>query len=133
MLEGAFLHDFGSTELVTPVHHGDMRRKPGEKQCLLHGRIPTAYHHHLFATKKEPVAGGAGRDTVAAQACFRGETQPACGGSCGDDQRFCVYDGVTNAETERPLGEVDVGHIVEIQFSPKAHSLFAEDLHHVRT
>src|SRR5437660_1165124 len=47
VLEGAFLHDFGSTELVTPVHHGDMRRKPGEKQCLLHGRIPTAYHYHL--------------------------------------------------------------------------------------
>src|SRR5262249_13484793 len=29
--------------------------------------------------------------------------------------------------------EVDVRHIVEIQFSPKAHRLFAEQFHHVRT
>ena len=31
MLEGALLHDFGSTQLVTPVHHGDVGGKPGEK------------------------------------------------------------------------------------------------------
>src|SRR4029450_455235 len=31
MLEGAFPHDFGGPELVTPVHDGDMRRKRGEE------------------------------------------------------------------------------------------------------
>ena len=31
VLEGALLHDFRGSQLVTPVHDGDVRGKPGEK------------------------------------------------------------------------------------------------------
>src|SRR5204863_6507323 len=85
-----------------------------------------------FAAKKESVTGGAGRDPIATQAGFRGKTQPAGGSPGSDDQRVCAYDGITNPETKRLLGEVNLGHIVQIEFGTKAHRLLTEDLHHVR-
>src|SRR5262245_27892717 len=123
VLEGALLHDFGGPQLVTPVHDGDVASKPGKKEGLFYGCITTAYNCHFLTTKKETIAGGAGRHAVAAQARFRGQTQPARGSARGDDQHFRMYDGVADVETERPLREIDLRHIVEIQFSPKAHRL----------
>src|SRR5436190_21552743 len=63
--EGAVLHDLRGAELGAAVDDGHLGCELGEVHGLFHRRVAAADDRDLLAAEEEPVAGGAGRDTVA--------------------------------------------------------------------
>src|SRR5690606_9598690 len=62
----------------------------GEVQRLFHGGVAAADHHDLLAAIEEPVAGRAGRHTLATQRLFTGHAEPF-GLSAGGDHQHVTH------------------------------------------
>src|SRR6516165_10298082 len=67
MLEQALLQDALGAERVAAMDHGHLVGEIGEEQRLLDGGVAAADHHDFLALVEKPVAGGAGRNAVAAE------------------------------------------------------------------
>src|SRR5699024_5492897 len=74
---GAVGHDLRSTELVTPVDHGDLRAEAREERRLLDGGVSASDDSDVLVLEEEPVARRAPRDAAAREPLLVVETQLA--------------------------------------------------------
>ena len=111
--EQALLQDALGAEMVAAVNHGYLRGEVGEVECLLDGRIAAADDDHLLAPVEEPVAGGAGGDTVALELLFRRHAEPLGLGAGGDDEGITgVVAAAVAFEAERAAGDIHLDDMV---------------------
>jgi hypothetical protein len=103
----------------------------GEKQGFFHGRIAATNDDDFLATEEETITGGAGGDAVAEQAFFGLQPEQACRGTRGNNQGFGVQLDLSDLKHKGALGQIDVCHVVRVQFRTEAGRLLAKNLHHV--
>src|SRR5271170_3888835 len=130
---GAVQHDFGSTKAVAAVNERDLGGKTSEEQSFLHGGVATADHRNFFSRKEEPVACGAGRNTVADELLLVGQPQPPGGSAAGDDERLRVHLVLAEMEQERALAEVGAGEVCHAVFGAETFRLLAHVLDQLRS
>jgi hypothetical protein len=120
----AFEHDFGCAELLAAVDEGDFGTEAGEEVGFFHGGVAAADDHDLFVAIEEAVARGAGTDAVADQLLFVGQTEPARGGTGGDDERAGFVPVAIDEQTEGMLAEFGFDDGAVEVFGAEAFGLF---------
>ena len=126
---GPFLHDLRGPQLVATHEHGDLGGELGEERGLFDGRVATAHDSDLLTAEEEPVARGAGGQTVADEACLGLEAEHQALGTGGDDDRMGEVQFVAHPHLERPLGEVDRRDLGGDELGAEPRCLLAHVLH----
>ena len=103
---------------------GELGQEAGFLQC----RVPATDDCNLLVTEKEPVAGCAGRESVAYQSLFGLQTEHYRAGTRRDDDSIravgrlvCFW--VTDPYAKRAIGEFYSGDFGRHDFSPESCSL----------
>ncbi len=119
-------------QLVAAMHQRDMRGDVGEIEGLLHRRITAAHHDDPLAPIEKAIAGGAGRDALAAEGLLGREPQVLGGGTGRDDQGLAGVLAVVSHEPQRPLAEVHAVDVVEHHVRIEALGMPAHAVHELR-
>ena len=102
----------------------------GEEQRLLDRGIAAADHQYLLAAIEEAVASGAGGNAVALEFLLGRQLQPTRLGAGRDDEAVCeVMVAGLALEPERPLGKIDLAHMIADEFGPDVLGLLLHLLH----
>src|SRR5262249_41617066 len=134
--ESTLLHDLRGPELVAAMDHLDLVGVAGKEGSLFHGRVAAAHHHDVLVTEEEAITGGTGRDAPPLKPLLRLQPQPD-GSRAGrdDDGPAVVHLGaaaLADGQPERPLREIDGGHVVLDKLRPEAERLLAHLVHQLR-
>jgi hypothetical protein len=134
-LAGAFqrkqpiLQNFFAFQFIATMHQGDVRGDVRQIQCLLDGGVAAAHHRHRLAAIEKSIAGGAGRDALAAVLLLGRQAQVFGRGARGDDQRVAGVFAVVAEQAERPLSQVDPVDGVELDLGIEALGMAAHTVH----
>src|SRR6266404_3138337 len=102
----------------------------GEEQRLLDRGIAAADHQHVLAAIEEAVASGAGGNAVALEFLLGRQLQPTRLGAGRDDEAVCeVMVAGLALEPERPLGKIDLAHMIADELGPDVLGLLLHLLH----
>ena len=103
----------------------------GQVSGLFAGSVAAAHHSHgLFAVEKA-VARGAGTDALTAVFLFIGQTEEACAGTCGNDERLALLGGVVvEPHGVGALAEVHLDSGGGAYFGTETFCLTAHVVHH---
>jgi hypothetical protein len=99
MREQPVLEDLLGAQLAAAVDQGDVVGVVGQVQRFLDRGVAAADHRDLLAAVEEPVAGGAGRDALAAEPLLAGHAEPLGLRAGGDDEH--VADVLVAAVADR--------------------------------
>jgi hypothetical protein len=114
VLAGAIQHVLGRAEVLAPVDDCDLGGNADEEQCFFHGGISASDHCNRLAFEEKTVAGGARRYAMTDQLVFIRQSQPARGGSAGDDQRARCHDlSAAKIYLYSPLVQVSIHQLAE--------------------
>ena len=109
----------------------DLVAEAGEEERLLERRVAAADDEDVLVAEEGAVAGGAGRDAAALQPLFGVDPEPAGARAGRDDHRASLVLLVLDPDAERPLREVDAGHVVGDELGAEALGLAPELRHHL--
>src|SRR6201982_1106199 len=102
----------------------------GEEQRLLDRGIAAADHQHLLAAIEEAVASGAGGNAVALEFLLGRQLQPTRLGAGRDDEAVCeVMVAGLALDPERPVGKIDLAHMIADELGPDVLGLLLHLLH----
>src|SRR5207253_68859 len=125
-------HDLRGAELVPAMDERDLVSEACEEQRLFEGGVAPAYDVDVLVAEKGAVAGRAGRYAVVLEPILGFETEPAGTRARGDDHRARLILVALDPDPERPLGEVDPGHVVGDELGTETLRLATELRHHLR-
>ncbi len=127
---GAVVHDRRGPELFAPVHDHHLLRELRQEDRLFHRRVAAADDDDFLLLEEGGVADGAVGDAAALQRLLGVEPELASARAGRDDHCPCLERVVTHLDGERPLREVDCGHVVGQELGAETLRLRAEVLHH---
>ena len=116
------------------MQHVHARGEVGEEQRLFYRGVATAHYRHFLAAKKETIASGARRNTVAAQARLRVQPQPARGSPGRNNQCFAAqhFAIVLEHQLKRMFLHIHARHVPGAKYCPEALCLLPEQCHQLR-
>ena len=115
------------------MNERDLGGETREEYSFLHGGVSAANHHDFLPGKEKAVAGGAGRNAVADEFLFVGQTQPAGRSAASDNECLRVNLVLSEMQQKRTLAEVDAGEMSYAIFRAKALGLLAHVLNELRS
>ena len=115
------------------MHHRHAAGDVAQVERLFHGRVAAANHGHFLVAVEEAVTGGAGRDALAGEGRLRLQTQIACRGAGGDDQRVARVGAAVTRQHEGTLRQVRLVDVVEDELGLEALGVGLEARHQLRT
>ena len=124
-------HDRRGAELVATMHDGHLVGELREEDGLLHRRVAASDDDDVLLAEERCVADGAVGDAAALEGALRVETELPGARAGRDDDRPREVLVVSDDDAERPLGEVDLGHVVREVLGAEALRLRPEVLHHL--
>ena len=114
------------------MHERHLVAEAREEQGLLERGVPAADDDDVLVPEEGSVACRAGRHAASLQPLLGLDPEPAGGRAGGDDDRPRAVLLVLDPDAERPLREVDPGHVVGDEFGAEALGLVPELGHHLR-
>mmetsp|Transcript_29221 Transcript_29221/g.70482 ORF Transcript_29221/g.70482 Transcript_29221/m.70482 type:complete len:564 (-) Transcript_29221:179-1870(-) len=82
--------DFGGSEGIPPMDHGDGLARPGQHQSVLHRRITPSHDQYVLAAIHVPIARRAAAHASPPQLVLPGHVQPVALRSRGNDDRMSL-------------------------------------------
>jgi hypothetical protein len=111
--EQAVLQYFLGTQFIATMYESDMRCDIAEVQSFFDRRIAAANDGNRFAAIEKSIAGGAGRDALAAKGFLGRQAQILSRGAGGDDQRIASVFAVIAGEAEGAVAQIDFVDMVK--------------------
>src|ERR687891_983557 len=129
---GTVDHDRRRSELRAPVDDDDLRRKAAEEGGFLHRRVATADDDDHLVAEERAVAGRAIGDAAPLEDLLRLQAELPRTRARGHDDAVRAVLLVADVHPERPLREIDAGHVVGDELGTETLRLTPEVGHHRR-
>ena len=113
------------------MDHGDRRAQLRQIDRFFHRRVAAADDRDLAALEEEAVAGRAGGHATSRQLLVDAEVQPLRGGAGREDQRVGEVLGLADGDLERPLREIQRGHVTGHELGAEVTGLQPHLLHEI--